>query len=390
MRLLRTQLAEERGWALVTSILVVGILISLSLPLLSLVDTQQAQTAHERKSESSFNLAEGALDATVFVLGKNWPAVATRPYPSSCTVASTEVNCPSSDILTRTYAGRDYGDRNWAVQVRDDTGTDYYDPAIVPLRPSWDSNGNGKLWVRADAHAADGNRSLVMLVRRIDRTEPFPRHAITAGWFVVSTGGDKVVVDTKGDTAQPAPLVVRCTLPAPSPGCLEYVPEHDQVSPDTSTVGYDADTVMTSDALERMRATAKALDSYYPSRCPQSPAGDLVFVENGDCNYAGGSSANSPDSPGMFIVANGTLSFGGGMTYYGMAYAANLQRSTDVVVMIYGGATVVGSIAADAGGGVRIGSNGHNLIYDDAAFPLIRSFAAAAPVQGSWRELPAS
>ena len=58
-----TGLREERGWGLVTSVLVVGILLSLSLPLLSLVDTQQTQSSQERKSESSFNLAEAALES---------------------------------------------------------------------------------------------------------------------------------------------------------------------------------------------------------------------------------------------------------------------------------------------------------------------------------------
>ena len=61
--------------------------ISLSLPLLSLVDTQQRQSAQERKSESSFNLAEAALDASVFVLGKDWPALATGAYPATCTAS---------------------------------------------------------------------------------------------------------------------------------------------------------------------------------------------------------------------------------------------------------------------------------------------------------------
>jgi len=390
MTLVRARLAEERGWALVTSILVIGILVALSLPLLSLVDTQQAQTAHERKSESSFNLAEAALDASVFVLGKRWPAAEGTAHPPTCDAASTDLDCPSPDILMRSYTGGDYTNRAWTVQVRDDTGEEYYDPVDVPQRPSWDENDNEKLWVRADAHAAEGNRSVVMLVRRIDRTESFPRNAITAGWFEVTTGGNKVVVDTKGDAVQQAPVAVRCTLPAPSPGCLDYRPENNQVSPDTSEPGYTAASVMPPDALDRMRATAQALGLYHPSGCPQSADGELVFVESGDCRYAGGGAANDPDSPGMFIVANGTLTFGGGMTYYGMAYGANLQGSTGIVVSIYGGATVVGSIAADGGGGVSIGSSGNNLIYDEAVFPLIRSFAAAAPVQGSWRELPAS
>ena len=390
MTLLRARLAEERGWALVTSILVIGILVALSLPLLSLVDTQQAQTAHERKSESSFNLAEAALDASVFVLGKSWPAAPGTAHPPTCDASSTSLKCPSADILARTYTGGDYKNPEWTVQVRDDTGSEYYDPTRVPLRPSYDENDNEMLWVRADAHAAEGNRSIVMLVRRIDRTEGFPRNAVTAGWFEVTTGGNKVVVDTKGDTVQAAPVAVRCTLPPPSRGCLDYRPENDQVSPDTSEPGYSAVTVMPADALNRMRATARALDSYYPSGCPQFPDGDLIFVESGNCRYTGGGTANTPDKPGMFIVANGTLTFGGGMTYYGMAYGANLQGSTGIVVRIFGGATVVGSVAADGGGGVSIGSSGNNLIYDEAIFPLIKSFAAAAPVQGSWRELPAS
>ena len=81
MRSIRARLIDERGWGLISSVLVVGILISLSLPLLSLVDAQQSQSAHERKSESSFNLAEAALDASVFVLGKDWPTQAAGAYP---------------------------------------------------------------------------------------------------------------------------------------------------------------------------------------------------------------------------------------------------------------------------------------------------------------------
>ena len=388
MTSIRARLAKEDGWGLVSSILVVGILISLSLPLLSLVDTQQTQSAQERKSESSFNLAEAALDAAVFSLGKNWPATDTL-LPETCTEASAHVNCPTADMLTRTYTGGDYTDRGWAVQVRDDDiDSEYYDPADVPDNLRWDANGNKKVWVRADARAADGNRTVVALVRRIDSTLPFPRNAITAGWFMTSNEGNKVIVDTQGDTVQPAPVVVRCTLPPPSPRCLDYRPE--QLSPDTAEPSYGGTTAIAPEILEMFRAKAKALDTYYPSGCPRFPDGEMVFVENGNCNYAGGSSANSAESPGMFVVGRGTVDFGGGMTYYGLVYAANFQGSSDVVVTLRGAATIVGSIAADGGGGVQIGSNGHNLIYDDAIWPLITSFSGAAQVQGSWRELPAS
>jgi hypothetical protein len=244
------------------------------------------------------------------------------------------------------------------------------------------------VWVRADAHSATGNRSVVALVKRIDRVIPFPRNAVTAGWFTIITGGNKVVVDTKGTTAQAAPVAVRCKVPAPSP-CLDYRPERDQVSPDTATTGYGGTTAISPEILESMRAKARALDTYYPT-CPSSPAGEMVFVETGDCRYTGGGTVNTASSPGIFIVGHGTIEFGGGMNFYGLAYAANLQQTTGTIVHVFGGATIFGSIAADGAGGVTIGSSGGNVVYADTIWPNLTSFSGAAPVQGSWRELPAS
>jgi len=258
----------------------------------------------------------------------------------------------------------------------------------VPGLPSWDANHNQKLWVRADAESDTGTRTVVALVKRIDRVIPFPRNAITAGWFNVATNGDKVLVDTKGGTAQAAPVAVRCTVPAPS-SCLGYAPDRDHVSPDTATTGYGGTTAISPEILESMRAKARALDTYYPN-CPQNPAGEMVFVEAGNCAYAGGGTTNTASTPGIFIVGNGTVDFGGSMTYYGLVYAANLQGSTDTIVRVRGAATIVGSIAADGGGGVTIGSNGHNVIYADTIWPNLTTWSGAAPVQGSWRELPAS
>ena len=386
------RLREERGWALGSSVLVVGILFSLSIPLMSLVDTQQRQSAHERRSESSFNLAEGAFDAGVFALAKQWPGVAAGAYPATCTQASTDIHCPDAAIISQTYSGSDFTNRDWSVQVRDDTaGSEFYDPAVVPSQPTWDSNGNAAMWVRADAHAADGDRTIVALVRRQDRLVSFPRNAVTAGWFRVNTGGNKVVVDTKGDAAQAAPLAVRCTKPAPSLRCLQYRPERNQVSPDTAYPGYVGEGAVSATALDGLRDKAKALGTYYPSGCPSSPAGDIVFIENGNCTYAGGSSWNTPPAePGMLIIARGTLRLSGSMTYHGLVYAANLQGSSNEVVTIAGAATIVGAVAVDGNGGFDVGSAGDNLVYNDMIFPLVKAFGGAAAVQGSWRELPAS
>ncbi len=264
MRWLRARLSDERGWGLVSSVLVIGILLSLSLPLLSLVDSQQMQSAHERRSESSFNLAEAALDAQMFVLGKNWPGEVDGAYPPECTPQSTGLDCASAQMLASSYSGGDFTDRDWTIQVRDDTRGEYYDPENVSTL-TYDSNENGKMWVRADAHAADGNRAVVALVKRIDSTINFPRNAITAGWFQSTNNGNKVIVDTKGNAAQAAPVAVRC--PGRSPGCLQY--RQGQVSPDTTTAGYPGETIVSPEILESFRAKAKALDTYYPRAAPR-------------------------------------------------------------------------------------------------------------------------
>ena len=90
------------------------------------------------------------------------------------------------------------------------------------------------------------------------------------------------------------------------------------------------------------------------------------------------------------IDVSGTLTLGGNRTFYGLVYAANGQRATGSVITVAGAATIYGSVAVDWGGGFTIGSNGDNLTFDDRVFPLIKGFGGAAPVQGTWREMPAS
>jgi hypothetical protein len=391
MSRIRERLAQERGWGLVSTMLVLGILVSTALPLMSLVDGQQRQTTHERKSESSFNLAEAAFDAELFVLSGDWPATVRRAYPPSCDGAATSLKCPNADILARTYAGVDYSARGWTVRIRDDgAAADYYDPALVDSQPTWDANRNAKMWVRADARAHGTDRTVVALVRRQDVLEPFPRNALTAGWFATSNNGNKRIVDTQGDTAQAAPVAVRCTAPPGTEGCLGYPTNKNQVSPDTVYNGYVGDTAVSEDALDRFRTRARALDTYHESGCPSSPEGEMVFVEVGDCSYTGSGDINTDSSPGVLIVARGTVAFGGSLGYYGLVYAPNLQRSVGSVVTIHGAATVYGAVAVDWGGGVTVGSNGDNIRFDDTVFPLLKSFGAAALVQGTWREIPAS
>ena len=53
-----------------TAILLMAIMLSVGFAVASTVDTQTSQSRKERERESTFNLAEAALSAQTFILGR--------------------------------------------------------------------------------------------------------------------------------------------------------------------------------------------------------------------------------------------------------------------------------------------------------------------------------
>ena len=95
---------------------------------MSQVDTQTTQSRKERERESSFNLAEAALSAQTFILGRRGTGTATIPYPASCSLAaSSHFYCPATAQLMRSYNGSNGSGQvdfdsatTWTTCVRDD------------------------------------------------------------------------------------------------------------------------------------------------------------------------------------------------------------------------------------------------------------------------------
>jgi len=103
---MRQKLAEERGNVLVTAIMLMAVMLSVGMAVASTVDTQTAQSRKERERESTFNLAEAALSAQTFILGRRGTGTPTNPYHGTgCASGSTNVFCPSTDTLMRSYTG---------------------------------------------------------------------------------------------------------------------------------------------------------------------------------------------------------------------------------------------------------------------------------------------
>ncbi len=406
-------IASEDGWSVVTAIMVIGVMLGLGLGTYAFVGGQQRQSAEERVRESSFNLGEGALASQAFLMSSaGWPGSSQTGFVSSCGPASTESRCPDHATIESSFDQPDYdGQPVWTTQVRDDgdappVGTvcnadppdPFYDEAVAS-NPTYDANCNGEVWVRSDADVQGEARTVVAKVKVEQVDEAFPENVITAGKFATGNSGNKVIVDRQGAEAAPAPVAVRCS--PSTPDCTTY--RNGQVSPAGGiTYNWPGQTLGEPSALDRLRAKAQSYgdSAYYANGCPPSLASPyrIVFIEQtpvGGCSYPGNTVWNSASKPGLLVVANGSLSIGG--YFYGLIYMANGlpdgTPSSDFVLTFDGNVTVQGAVAVDGPGGVQVGQDKVNLIFDDQIFrdpfPLA-SFGSAGIIQNTFRELPAS
>jgi hypothetical protein len=406
---MRRRIESERGSALVIAMFAIALMLMIGLATYSFVDTEQTQARKQHVGESSFRLANGALNEQMFQLGSTWPNTAAKAYPSSCTTTATASPCPDAAALSQSFTGPEYGastcsngaTNGWRTFVRDNGGgaTSYYDPAVVPSQPSYDANGDGSMWVRSEATAQCRTRITVALVRLSRVPLPFPRNVLTANWISLRNVGRKVLVDTLGTyaqppsarppkNAQPGGVAARC-VGAPTP-CVNYDPSKGQISPDTTQVNTGgSSSTLTDDQIDGLRLQAQTAvpPSYYPSgTCPPSLTGPLVFVEDlTNCGgYSGGNSANTP---GVLVFMRGTLSLTGNAVFYGIVYAGNKQNSTGAVVSLNGTSAIQGSIVVDGPGGVVAGSSRTNVVFDPRAFSLLQALANATMVPNTWRQL---
>jgi Tfp pilus assembly protein PilX len=384
------RLVDERGFAVVTAIMVVGIMLALGLSAYAYVGSQTSQSSDERVRERSFNLSESALNSAANFLSTNWPTPA-NPYPTSCTQASTSTTCPSTTGVAGGQTGTGW---SWTTEVHDNgaPSASYYHDTTTRAQPGYDANGDGNLWIRASGVNRGRTRTIVGLVNSRPVLASFPQNVVTAGYFGTTNNGNKVIVDTQGGASQPSVLKVRCSTGSNPPNsCLNYNPSKGQVNPDTTETGYGGGDAMTSGDIDAMRKRAQRLNSYY-ANCPSSLTGALVFIEGpADCSYTGTSAFNSPSGtqpgPGVLVIVNGTLTLGGSVDYYGLVYAPNAQNSTGNVVTVTGDASIVGAVAVDRGGGVSAGSSKTNIVYDNMVFNNVTVNGAVTLIQNGWREI---
>ncbi|HWE09666.1 MAG TPA: pilus assembly PilX N-terminal domain-containing protein [Solirubrobacteraceae bacterium] len=450
-----TKLRGEQGSALMMALMITIVALGIGTALLATSVAQQRAAGNEQSSETAYSLAEAALNAQVFALSQQWPTSKDGPqpssspgygYPTSCSPASNGTSyCPAASDLSSYTPGSQTcpagtpGDawsssssvtNGWITYVRDagvigsssqslftSTGTTGEEGALA-----YDASASGSVWVRAVGIV---NCRIAVLVTKVSEqivSLNFPKFVLDANSFTVSDNGQKDIInvqDTNGNTSQ---ISLRCTGPTDGNGAqppnstCAGIQNPSQVQPTPSYSSPPAGSPTLNDAqLRSVRKLAVQNNTYIPASEPCSNItaaqlqGSAVYIEgNSNCAITIPSNPQinaPPSSPGLLVIVNGTISFTGGATFYGVIYAPNQGGDTGNVVTLGGTSTVIGGVNVDGSASLNVGSSGNGAInctdtsssqkcgdleYNAAAFSGLSGFDGAASAPDSFRQLPSN
>jgi hypothetical protein len=404
------KLADERGNVLVTAILLMSVMLSVGMAVASTVDTQTTQSRKQRERESTFNLAEAALSAQTFILGRRGTGTVDKPYPAAGCPSADTFFCPDTDILNNSYTNDaeqvDFAagsGTTWRTDVLDDAKADgtpvrFWDDSYLSdaTWPRYDKDDNRHVWVRSEAVVRGHKRAIVAWVKIEDRIVSFPQYAVLSGYVHGKNSGGhggRPLVNSTGSLG----IAVRCNA-APQSTCIDLNPtKGPQLQPPGNyQLQYPNSTAIGGDDLFALEDVAKANGTWYAT-CPANPNGDVVYVKNaGTCRYTssapaapGGSKCcNTSANPGLFVLERGTVDFGGNIEFWGVVYHPNLDNSSaERLVETSGTSMIRGGVIVDGNGGVYAGSSGDNIVYNAFSFEDITAVGTAGVVQNTWREI---
>jgi Tfp pilus assembly protein PilX len=449
------RLRSEDGWTLVTAIILMTVMLGVGLATATMVDTQAKQSAQTRQRDTAFNLAEAALNAQIYALSLRWPgygykdAAAYRSYSCSsggsepvlapapanqAQLAAATPVCPSPATLAPLLNNVDArGVSSWTTRVYDDPsptasaadrGKHYSDSlvvagdaltsadgTVVPTQPGvgYDSNKDGKLWVKASATASGHTRTLVSLIKVETVQKDSLNTALLAGSLDFSNNGNHsgFFIDQTTATA-PNVMTVRCNpTDPPTFSCLGY-PATDRnwaaeiggaIDPPNYSANPSAPNAFDAATLDGFLADAVTDHTYYDSVGPlncsgvdRTPALNFRVLYIKDCGLLHWPSNGTVPltGQGLVILDNTRLLITGDVTINGIVYARR-PPVTNPTVELHGCSQIAGSLMIDDLGSASIGSCSQTdrpeLLFVPSASETLKTYASAGIIQNTWREL---
>jgi Tfp pilus assembly protein PilX len=405
---MRNRLNDERGWALLTAILLMTMMLGTILAVAQFVDSQTKLGADTRKRETAFNMSEAALNGQIFALSQQWPGAGASTNTSlqyaTCTQASTGAKCPNPSALTNLIASPDSSGATWQTQVRDNGGSspNFYSDALTLGQPAYDANNDKQVWVRATSTTRGKTRTMVTLVKVEEQQEDLPHAAVIANRLNDSNNGNKTLINMTNSTGQNGFIGVRCTPTVNETQTCLGQPRgtgtwptdlvETQLSPYDGHIqtNYSTGALMTPAARERLRQRAID-DGFFYSTCPAAlpTTATVIWIDSGACQFQGTDSTSAE----MLVLNHGSVEFLGNKDFTGVIYAINADNLSSNVVMLHGNGHVYGGVLVEGNGTVDVGSSGNgggvtgNLVFDDNAFKAVKSYGTAGMVQNTWREI---
>jgi hypothetical protein len=387
---MRRRVREEDGWTVITALTMILLTLMLGLALLSMVDVQSKQSKTQRVGDSSFNLAEGTLNAAAFELARSWPEYDfqspggnTAACGSSAQTLTGTMTTPAGTgladriqkVLVGSFTNHDYSpSATWKVNVCDDAGgaTTWVDSLLTAN--AFDSNGMDatthvrRMWIRAQTNVGGRKRAVAGLVQVLVKPTFPANYAALVGGFTsdlymgVNLITNSAVLsplttnllnahrlyekDHTKDNPPPNPtghLGIRCGVLT---GCIaggafatlsQTTLSNLLLSNDVNQ--YASPTALTDDQISQLRRQAQATGTYFETLAanaaclPAGSAGKIVFIEQvgtaGDstCNISATASAKA------LVVAKGRINIAGGssaagtVTFNGVVYALFRQSN---------------------------------------------------------------
>lgn len=382
---------DEQGSALVIAVIAMSLMLMLGLAALAMTDQQTRESGVERVRESSFNLAEGALQQQSFLLGgKSWPKASTDALPAECNTSSTITSrCPSPSALVASgaYDSPDYtSGASWTTYVRDNTVANPLTyTSDVDAQPTWDSDGNGYIWVKATATVRGKTRTLVALLKRDPIPLALPKAVLVAGGLNIPQNGQSGVITSDATT----PLVLRCDGYGGTCNQSNTGKGSSQISPNNvSYTGSNQPPFLSADTVTKLVDSATVYTS-----CPTAAqmTGIVVIDPPGNdvtCEITGNTAYNSLASPGILVMRKGMLNYKGNGPFYGLIVHLNEggDGPSRKCIDINGTPDIHGGILVEGNCGVEVNGNSR-LIFNPNMFNLSVT-GVAGLVQNTWRELP--
>lgn len=379
-----SRLRSEQGIALVTTIVLTAVMLVLGSAIVGVVITQADQTTKDHSGEAAFNLAEAALNAEAFLLGRNWPATSvagtcgsaantlTGTLASPGAIPSPTLSQQVQSILAQTYdASNTPTTSRWRINACAEGGRSSWDASLLnglAYDSSAGSAGPRRMWVRAEATVDDRKRAVVGLVQA-GKQPVFPSNlAVVAGKMgsdVTTTTGQALTAGVQGRLITrllgnsgemiSGNVGLRCSLLDQTEllNCLSGIYKATSmttVAPllqSNNFVDFQSEQTISDDMVAQLRQQAKASNTYYANSSPTvggvangascfptSPtAGKVFFIEqvgNGTGHCVIDASSN-PTAAAVVVGSGGVrvcynasctnTNAASGGTYTGVIYA---------------------------------------------------------------------